>query len=466
VKGGLSDLSVSRTSFSWGVPVPDDPAHVMYVWFDALTNYLSALGDGPLREGFWPPDVHLVGKDILRFHAVFWPAFLMAAGYPDDQLPRQIFAHGWLTINGQKMSKTLRNVVEPLALARAFGADVVRYHLLREIAFGQDGDFSHRQLVGRYNAELADGLGNLLNRTLGLVTKLRPAGVVLSPTARGPLEERLEQAAVAAHAEATAALGGIAPHKALEAVYGLVRAGNKYVDEAAPWAEAKKGDDARVDTILATTLEVLRWLTVLLWPVMPDASARLRAQLALPALAPVEGVDALALTFVAERSTTGLVAGQPVFPKIDADAEARIFTALGLDPEAAPPPEAKPKKGPTPKRAPIEPAKELSFEEYARLDLRVGTVLEAERVPKSDKLLRVQVDLGEGAPRQVVAGIGKAFAPEALVGKQVVVVANLAPAKLLGHESRGMILAVRGEGDHDLALLTTSTGRAPGARIS
>ena len=487
VKGGLQDLSVSRTSFSWGIPVPDDDPerrtglgrsgsdkaekHVMYVWFDALTNYLSALGEetSVLRTTFWPPDVHLVGKDILRFHTIYWPAFLMAAGFPDEQLPKKVFVHGWLTINGQKMSKSLRNVVEPLALARELGTDVVRFYLLREINFGQDGDFSHAQLIARYNAELADSLGNLLNRNLGLVTKLRADQPTLAATAKGPLEEKLEEAARTALAGAIAGFVEVAPHKAIEAIWGLIRAGNKYVDEAAPWAEAKKGENARVDTILATTLEALRWISVLVWPVMPSVSDRMRAQLGLPALATAQGTDALALTWTPDRPTAGLTVGQPIFPKIDADGQARIFAALGVTtaPEVpAEAPKAADKKPEKKGRAPIEPAKELAYEEFARVDLRIGTVLSCERVPKSDKLLKVQVDLGEEAPRQVVAGIGKTFAPEALVGKQVVVVANLAPAKLMGLESRGMILAVRGESDADLALLSPTVARAAGSRVS
>ncbi|GAC1351347.1 MAG: methionine--tRNA ligase [Polyangiales bacterium] len=266
VRSGLQDLSVSRTSFAWGIPVPgeakDKHKHIMYVWFDALTNYLSALAPdqdtmvkGPgapraqseLQARYWPPDLQLVGKEILRFHAVYWPAFLMAAGFPDDQLPRKIYAHGWLTVNGQKMSKSLRGtVVEPIALAKAFGADVVRFYLLREVAFGQDGDFNHIQLIARYNAELADSLGNLLNRTLGLCAKLRPAaekGVL--EAAPLPLEEKLEATARTALEGMTSSFDEVAPHRAIDAIWVLCRAANKYIDEAAPWGEAKKGDRAR-----------------------------------------------------------------------------------------------------------------------------------------------------------------------------------------------------------------------------
>lgn len=474
VKSGLQDLSISRASFKWGIKVPGDPKHVMYVWFDALTNYLSALGEpnDPLRR-YWPCDVHLVGKDILRFHAIYWPAFLMGAGYGDAELPRKVFAHGWMTINGQKMSKSLRNVVEPIKLAKAFTPDVVRFYLLREVAFGQDGDFNHSQLVARYNAELADSLGNLLNRTLGLCTKLRANSPLDAKSARGDLEAKLEDAAKLALQQTTLAWDEIAPHKAIEATWVLIRAANKYVDEAAPWAEAKKGDagKARVDVILATALETLRWISTLIWPVMPEVSAKIRAQLGIGRIEPVQGENALALQWEPRSDTSGLAVGTPIFPKIDADRQAAIWAELGMNeiekPEA-PKPEAKetkPAEGGKKPKVMAEPAAEITYDEFARMDLRIGQVLSCERVPKSDKLLKCMIDLGEGQPRQVVAGIGKAFAPEDLVGKQVVVVANLKPAKLMGLESRGMILAASGEGENDLALLAPGKTRNVGTRV-
>lgn len=468
VKGGLQDLSVSRTSFKWGIPVPDNDKHVMYVWFDALTNYLSALGpDGsPLRAKFWPCDVHLVGKDILRFHTVYWPAFLMGAGFTDEELPRKVFVHGWLTINGQKMSKSLRNVVEPVKLAEVFGADIIRFYLLREIAFGQDGDFSHSQLINRYNAELADSLGNLLNRTLGLCQKLRPSGAALAPAA-GDLEKKLEEQARTALLGTSASWDEIAPHRAIDSTWILIRAANKYIDESAPWAEAKKANaegNARVDAILATALETLRWISILIWPVMPEVSGKIRQQLGLAPLATKEGDDLLRLQWQARTDTNGLSIGTPIFPKIDADRQVEIFKALGLtEVKSEAVVEAKPSGKPA--RAPIEPAAEITYEDFAKLDLRVGRVISCERVPKSDKLLKCMVDIGEPLPRQVVAGIGKSFTPEDLVGKQVTVVANLKAAKLMGQESRGMILAATGESESDLALVSAQKDRATGTRV-
>jgi methionyl-tRNA synthetase len=465
VKSGLQDLSVSRTSFKWGIPVPDNEKHVMYVWFDALTNYLSALGPegSSLRSRFWPCDVHLVGKDILRFHTIYWPAFLMGAGFSDDELPRKVFVHGWLTINGQKMSKSLRNVVEPVKLAEVFGADVVRFYLLREIAFGQDGDFSHGQLINRYNAELADSLGNLLNRTLGLCQKLRPNGAALVGTP-GDLEKKLEEAARTAVLGSTSSWDEIAPHRAIDSTWVLIRAANKYIDESAPWAEAKKGDNGRVDAILATALETLRWISVLIWPVLPDVSTKIRQQLGIGAIAPKTDEDLLQLHWQPRSDTAGLSTGTPIFPKIDADRQKQIFDALGLtEVKEEPAPAAKPQKA---VKAPLEPAAEITYEDFAKLDLRIGKVVSCERVPKSDKLLKCMIDLGEPAPRQVIAGIGKSFTPEEMVGKQVTVVANLKPAKLMGQESRGMILAASGDaGETDLALVAPHKERTQGTRV-
>ncbi|MGZ3454331.1 MAG: methionine--tRNA ligase [Polyangiales bacterium] len=471
VKSGLQDLSVSRATFKWGIPVPGDPKHVMYVWFDALTNYLSALGPegDPLRR-YWPCDVHLVGKDILRFHAIFWPAFLMGAGFKDEELPRKVFAHGWMTINGQKMSKSLRNVVEPIKLAKAFGADVVRFYLLREVAFGQDGDFNHSQLVARYNGELADNLGNLLNRTLGLCAKLRPNGAPLSQGAPSELESKLVELAKTTVTAMTSSWDEIAPHRAIESTWVFIRAGNKYIDEAAPWAEAKKGDagQARIDTILATALEVLRWISILIWPVMPEISDKIRQQLGISPVAPQKGEDLLrALSWEPRSDTSGLSTGTPIFPKIDADRQAAIWAELGMNElEAQPAPAKEAPKGGAKAKGIAEPAAQISYDDFAKLDLKIGKVVACERVPKSDKLLKCMVDIGEGSPRQVVAGIGKSFTPEEMVGKQVVVLANLAPRPLMGLESRGMILAASGEGgESDLALLAPGKERVIGTRV-
>src|SRR5579859_4304066 len=327
VRGGLRDLSVSRTTFTWGIPVPGDPRHVMYVWFDALANYWSAVQEPESLRRFWNDGtvVHLVGKDILRFHAVYWPAFLMSAGLP---LPRTVYAHGFLTFGGQKMSKSLRNAVDPVGIAQGFGgvcgsdaggADVLRYQLLRAIAFGQDGDFDLRAMIERYNADLGKNLGNLLARTLGLCAKMT-GGKVPAPGATTALDQELLDEAAKASRRARDEWDAIAPHRALEATWALASAANGYVDRAAPWAEAKKeGGQARVETILATLLEVLRVLSVMIWPVLPAKSDEMRAQLG---LGPVEATTRWPEGAQPRKGGEALAPASPLFPTVDEEGAA------------------------------------------------------------------------------------------------------------------------------------------------
>jgi len=433
VKGGLRDLSISRTTFQWGVPVPGDSRHIMYVWFDALANYLTALGDegSEAYTTFWPPDLHLVGKDILRFHAVYWPAFLMSAGLP---LPRQVFAHGWLTVNGQKMSKSMRNVVEPRALAREYGPDAVRFYLMREITFGLDGDFSHEALVARWNSDLADNVGNLANRTTSLIRKFFGGRI---PDPQGPGDAELREAFDAALPRIEAAFDAVAPHKAIEEILALGRTGNVFVDRRAPWALAKQGKTAELASVLWSVLELCRAIAVMLLPVVPRRAAGLLGQL---------GVGEPRWPAKWGEATPGqeLPAPSPAFPKFEPDRAAEILARLGVT--TAPPPAPEPAKAaaPAPSPAPSPAPGVITYDDFAKVALVVGEVLTAERVPKSDKLLKLQVAVGEDRPRQIVAGIGKAYAPEALVGKRVAVVANLAPAKLMGQLSEGMLLAAGG----------------------
>lgn len=477
VKEGLRDLSVSRTSFSWGIGVPGDPRHVMYVWFDALTNYLSALASTGHTD-FWPAKgrdatmVHLVGKDILRFHAVYWPAFLFAAGYSEDELPTTVFAHGFLTVDGQKMSKSLRNAVDPLRLARELGPDVLRYQLLRGVAFGQDGDFDHAAMLERYNADLGKNLGNLLQRTLGLCTKLtggkRPA--YKDPT---PLETELVHDVEESLRAARAAWSALEIHKALEHTWEVSSRANQYVDRAAPWATAKAGDVARTETILAALLEVLRLLGLAIWPAMPQKSDALLAQLGLPPLAPaplVAGDDVFPTTFAPLPGGETLATGTPLFPMFDKDQVAALLAKLAPPKEepaagaagaAAALTKATKPAGDAPSDAPAAP---ITYDDFARVELRVGLITACERVPKKDKLLRLTVDLGEAAARTIVAGLAQTFAPEALVGQRVVVVANLAPRDFgKGLVSHGMVLAT---GPSDALILATAPESAlPGARL-
>jgi len=467
VKSGLKDLSVSRTSFTWGIPVPGNPKHVMYVWFDALTNYWSAVQSPPERKKYWSSEsvVHLVGKDILRFHAVYWPAFLLSAGY---ELPKTIYAHGFLTFNGQKMSKSLRNAVDPLGIARAFGAlcggdeggaDVLRYQLLRAIAFGQDGDFDLAGMIERYNADLGKNLGNLLARTLGLCAKMTEGKV---PDA--PLDQALLESVQGEWHVALEHWSSLAPHRALEATWAIASLANQYVDHAAPWAEDKKGNHDRVKQILATLLAVLEALSRLIWPALPSKSDAMRAQLGLPPLAPAVDRDLLAPHLQALPAGRALAPSSPLFPTLDADGTKALLALL--TPKVA---EEGATAAPSPAKdaaaaAAADSSAPVTYDHFSTIDLRVGLVLSCERVPKKDKLLRLAVDLGEAAPRTIVAGLALTFKPEDLVGKRVVVVANLAPRDFgKGLVSHGMILAT---GPSESLTLATVAGEVPaGARL-
>ena len=448
VRAGLRDLSISRTRFTWGVPVPGDDKHVMYVWLDALTNYISALGgpaepgESPLFDTFWGSDaeqIHIVGKEITRFHAVYWPAFLLAAGI---ELPNQIWAHGWLTINGEKMSKRLGNFIQPGPLVDEFGADVVRYYLMREVAFGQDGDFSHKNLVARYNGELANGLGNLLNRMVSSIVKRNLDGQVPKPA--GDLlaeDEELIAAAQRAAEEAANHLSGVAPYRALDAVFDLVGAANRYVDRTAPWALAKNGDTERLQRVAYTVLETLRWLSVLIAPFMPAKSDALRRQLGLAPLAPAENHDHWPQAWGELKAGTQTEPGDALFPRIDKKQEAAILARLvpSAAPAAADAPRTPSSK--TKSKNTDAASKTIDADHFFAVDLRIGRVLEAEEIAKSKRLIKLKIDLGEPIPRQILAGIREHYAAEALLGKQVVVVANLKPRSIMGIESQGMVLA-------------------------
>jgi methionyl-tRNA synthetase len=468
VRAGLRDLSVSRTSFTWGIPVPGRPEHVMYVWFDALANYLSALNtvDGSAKSlmRYWAPEadvVHIVGKDILRFHAVYWPAFLMAAGYKDNELPSAIVAHGFLTIDGHKMSKSLRNSVDPKRLAAELGPDVLRYYLLRAISFGQDGDFDHAALLERYNADLGKNLGNLLQRTLGLCVKLTGSRV----PARGELSDLETELYARVRDEQNAAEAcwrDIEPNFALEHTWAISSLANQYVDRAAPWALAKSGDTARIGTVLFTLLDVLAKLSVMIAPAMPERSAAMRLQLG---LAPVRSVNGQDLWPVGQSEMTTeatLLPGTPLFPTFDKDQTAALLTKLRpkMEEEAASikPPDTK--KSPEDSGVPAA----IQYDHFAAVDLRAGLITHAEKVPKKDKLLKLSVDLGEAEPRTIIAGLALTFTPEALVGRRVVVVANLAPRDFgKGLVSHGMLLAAGPS--EALHLATVPESVAPGAKL-
>jgi methionyl-tRNA synthetase len=454
VKSGLRDLSISRSTFSWGIPVPDDPKHVIYVWLDALANYITALGygsdDPKLYEKFWPADVHMIGKEIVRFHCVYWPAFLMAAGLP---LPKSIVAHGWLLFEESKMSKSRGNIVRTETILDVLGADALRYFLLREVVFGQDGSFSFDALVQRYNADLANGLGNLASRTLTMISRYFKGEVPYpSLAARNAGDDAIREAAEKTIAECGQFFAEYKFSAALESIWiGLIAKVDKYIVENEPWALGEKQDEesrARLATVLYTSAEALRIATALAYPVMPEATARIWAQLG---LGEIKDFALSGVKWGQLKLGTKLGEVQPVFPRADKSAIERMqkmeeeqrSTAVEAEVKqvvadpAAVTPVAKP--------VAVVADGKITIDDFAKIELRVGQVKVAERVPKADKLLRLEVDLGTEV-RQVLAGIAESYEPEALIGRKVVVVTNLAPRKMRGLESNGMIVAASPEG--------------------
>jgi methionyl-tRNA synthetase len=453
VRSGLRDLSISRSTFTWGIPVPDDPKHVIYVWLDALANYITAIGYGSSHAGaqeafkkFWPADVHMIGKEIVRFHCVYWPAFLMAAGLPQ---PKAIVAHGWLLFEESKMSKSRGNIVRTETILDVLGADALRYFLLREVVFGQDGSFSFDALVQRYNSDLANGLGNLASRVLTMINRYFKGEV---PHASHTSSKRPSDDVIAETARKTIVdFGSFFDQfhfaRALESAWALVAAVDKYIVENEPWALGEKADDAsraRLATVLYTAAEALRIVTALVYPVMPEATEKIWQQLG---LGDILKLDLTQLTWGQLAAGTKLGGIQPVFPRADKSAIERMQKMEEQQRPASP---AEPASGTAPAQGTVaataSPGSErISIDEFAKVELRVGIVKVAERVPKSDKLLRLEVDIGNEI-RQVLAGIAEAYSPETLVGRKVVIVANLAPRKLRGMESNGMIVAASLDG--------------------
>ena len=453
VRGGLNDLSISRVSVKWGIPVPDDQQHTMYVWFDALSNYITAIGFGNEQFGgqqhfkkLWPADLHLVGKDILRQHTVYWPAFLIAAGL---EPPKTIFAHGMWLSGGRKMSKTLGNVIDLAVLQKHFTTDAVRYFCLREMVFGHDGDFTYEALLDRVNAGLANGLGNLASRTLTMVGRYCD-GVVPAPgQASAELTERageVREAVTQAVAQFDREFDEYNFSRALEAVWSAIERVDKFISDAKPWDLAKQADGrGSLELVLHTSVETLRHLTVLLAPVLPNATQEIWES-----SGEAGKVNEVAPNTLRWGQSTGKRIGEikPIFPKLDKKKVMDEIKQEEAASQAARTEENKEQPVQAPAQAPPQTVSEpeastayITIDDFAKVELRVGQILTAERIPKADKLLRFTIDLGEAEPRQILAGIAQYYEPEKLIGRKVIVVANLAPRKMRGLESQGMILA-------------------------
>ncbi len=448
IRSGLRDQSISRTSVTWGVPLPGDEAHVIYVWFDALINYLTVCGypdNADCMGKFWPVVNHIMAKDIIRFHCVVWPAMLLALGLTP---PATVFSHGWWTVEGEKMSKSRGNVVDPFEMADIYGVDAFRYFLMREIPFGSDGDFSEKALAGRINSDLANDLGNLLNRTLQMINSFSQGMIPLPSSSPSDLDREMERLALSTRSIFLTKMDSYSFDEALKEVWALVRRGNKYIDETMPWKLGKEKNAERLDPVLYTLCEMLRMTAVMIAPFMPHTAAELFAQLGFEGDPSTLCLDSLEWGQIPAGCKVNKM--DVLFPRIDMKEWERLKT------------ERDAKKNATPD--PGDHEEEITIEDFRKIEFRVAKVLKAEPIPKADKLFRIELDLGYER-RTIVSGIRDFCSAEDLEGKSIIVVCNLKPAKLRGVSSNGMLLAAETADGKDLALLTTDRDIAPGSRV-